>query len=479
MLLERTEQRCTERLTSNPGDVQAWLDRGVARLRLNRAEEGVKDLERAVSLDSKSADAHAALAYGLWAVNRLDEAMQEAQAALRIDPTHGSANFYAGRILLATGGNATEAISYLEKAAERIHEQVDLNLALFTAYRQAHDIVREAYQLRFLGHVLPPNHAAYTYSEGLLQADLGNLPLAIRYFRQALASDPNLLRAQQDLGVALAKTSQWKEAAEVLGPLAQKDPNSVAAAYFYALALENTGRGGEAEREARRLIELSPRSAEGYTILGIILSAQARHTEAAQVLESAAQIAPGDFEVQFYLGRARYALGDNGGARAAFEAALQAKPDDYDARFFLATVMEAEGEKEKAIGQYLELIRLQPEDARGYIGVGALQTKYGDRVQGLANLRKGYELQPDSYEAALALGRELARQEAPEEGLKLLRQAVQQAPDSPEAHYQLGLALRRAGRETEAQEEFSTVQRLNEERRGGKPQDEPASPRNH
>ncbi len=459
-----SESEHNARLQTDPQNQDALRERGLARLRLGRREEALADLTQAASLPAASADSAAALAYAYLSLDRLPEATQAARGALVKDPTHAGAHFYLGRILKARG-ETREAITHLEKAAERNPEDVDVQFELFAAYRLVTDVDQSARQLSLLRMLLPQNHPGILYAEGLLQADLGNLEIAVIRFRRALDINPRLDTVRQDLGVALTHAGRWPEALEVLAPLTQSQPRSFAAAYFHALALQNSQRGADAEAEARRALALRPGSADAHALLGIILAGKGAHNDALEVLTRAAHLDPKNFDAQFYLGRARYALRDLPGSRDAFRVALEVRPDDVEARFFLATVLEAAGEKDPALAEYRELIARRPQDARGYIGLGAVLAKYGQVEEALAQLQRAREIAPQDFEAALAFGRLLVKEGRIEEGVLRLQEAVALAPNSAEAHYQLGLGLQRAGRSDDARREFAAVDRLNRERR--------------
>jgi tetratricopeptide (TPR) repeat protein len=474
------EREADKRLAANPQDLKALSDRGNARLKAGNLDGAIFDLKQAAALDSKSADLRANLAFAYLLKGNTGESAKAAQDALAINPKHAGAHFYLGRILLLDPNQGAEAVKHLEAALDGLPEEVDVNVALFDAYRQARDFVKAEYQLRMLHMLLPPNHPSYHYLEGMLQADLGNLDVAIEKFHKALEGDPSLIRAQQDLGMALIQRGRWPEAVEVLEKVAKSQPDSFQAAYFHALALHNAKRSDQADAEARRAISLNPNSSDAHALLGIIHAVNGDNKNAIEWLEQAVRLNPRNFDAQLYLGRARYAMQDLARSRSAFEAALALRPDDRETRFFLATTLEAMGEKEAAVAQYRSLTTQAPNDARGYVGLGAILAKYGNAQEALGALQRARELDPENYEANLTLGRVLGQSGDPERGLPFLRKAVEILPDSPEGHYQLGLALRRAGQAAQAEQEFSIVQRLNREHREAGPgmgEPEPKPPR--
>lgn len=471
------EVRASKVLARNPADADALGDRGIARLHLGENKAGLDDLRRATVLAPKSALAQAHLAYGLWVSGSLDDALAAARRAATLNPNLGAGQYYAGRLLLLTGGDAHEAIDHLQRAAQ-IDPDPALHFDLLDAYRAAGDAVHARVELRLIEGWLPPGNARLIYAEGLIASDSGQLQAALEDFQKAVAADPELASARQDLGLGLAKLGRWQEAAAAFQELARRQPDSYTAAYFYALALQNSGRGEDAEREVGRAISLRPASADAYALLGIVLATRGDHQGATAALEKAVQLNPKSFDAQLYLGRSRYALQDYAGAREAFRAAVNLAPGDPQARFYLATVLEQTGDRDGALAEYREIVRLSPNDPRGYVGLGNFLAEHGETDEAMEALKHARELDPTDFEATFALGRLLARQEQWKPAIELLREATERNPQSAQAHYQLGLALRRDGRGDEATQEFAIVDRLNQQARKGSQNmgDDSASP---
>jgi len=462
---ERAVEQATAGLQKNPKDPEALINRGTALVHLGELEAGVKDLREAAALEPNSADAASHLAYGLWLSGQLSEALAMAQKALALNANLASAQYYVGRLLVLTAGDTKEAIDHLQKAFLLNPQQTDIVLDLLQAYRMTGDEDQAEAQLRLLQTFLPPEDPTVLYAEGLVASDQRQAELAIDYFRRAVAASPEMAPSRRDLGIALAKAGRWQEAADALGPLAAQQPYSFSAAYFNALALQNSHHEEEAEREAQRAIALNPKSADAHTLLGIALSSRGAYSDSVSALESAVALDPRNFDAQFYLGRARYALRDILGARNAFRAALDLRPQDNEVRFFLATALEELGDRDGALAEYREMTQRDPQDARGYVGLGNSLAEHGQNDDAMAALNRARELDPQNFEATFAMGRLLAREGQWQPAIALLREATQRKPGSAEAHYQLGLALRRNGQGQEAEREFATVQRLNQQLR--------------
>ncbi|MGH9670995.1 MAG: tetratricopeptide repeat protein [Terriglobales bacterium] len=346
-LREREEREASRRLRVNPNDAKALDNRGVARLRLGKVDEAVADLKRAVALDPKSADARADLAYGLMQQRRWPESLAAARSALALDPNHIAANAYAGHILVQSGGDVSEAIASLERAASRSPDDVDVRIDLLNANLQRHELGRAGMDLRVLRLLLPYGDARLAYEEGLLQAEQGNLEIAIERFRRALAADAKLNAARHSLGLALAQTGRWQEAIKLLGPLSQAEPQSFAIAYFHALALHNAQRA-EAETEARRAVTLRPQSAEGQALLGIILASQGKKEEAIPYLRRARELDPANFVATFALGRLLSDGGQMEEGLALLREAIKQAPESANAHLALAGALRRAGKLKEA-----------------------------------------------------------------------------------------------------------------------------------
>jgi tetratricopeptide (TPR) repeat protein len=346
-LRQGEERQATLRLRKNPNDAQALEERGVARLRMGRTEPALADLERAAKLTPKSADVRANLAYGLMQQRRWREALEVARAALALDPNHVAANAYAGHILLLTGGDLLEALACLEKAASRSPDDVDVRIDLLNANLRRHELGRAGVDLRVLRLLLPSGDARLWYEEGLIQADSGDLTVAIDRFQRALAADGRLEAARQGLGLALAQAGRWQEAIQVLGPLSQAEPGSFPVAYFHALALHNSQRS-EAEAEARRALALRPQSSEGESLLGVVLASEGKNAEAIPHLRRARELDAANLEATLALGSVLAEGGPLEEGLALLREAAKIAPESPNVHLALADALRRAGKLKEA-----------------------------------------------------------------------------------------------------------------------------------
>jgi tetratricopeptide (TPR) repeat protein len=459
---ERDEAAATARLRQNARDAEALADRGTARVLLGKLDGALADFRRAAELAPRQTDLHTSIGYILTRLNRRAEARDAFDRALALDPENFLANYHLGRMLLLAG-DAKAAVLNLEKAIAVRPDTAEIRFDLLTAYRLVGDAVKANAQLRYLRQARPRD-ARIVYAEGLLALDRGDVDAGIEKLRSAIAADPRLVGARQDLALAYIRGARWTDAEPILAEIVGRAPGALEPGYLYALTLFNLGRAAEAEARLRPLAARYPKAAPVVMLLGVVRSANgAPATELVELFRRAVELNPRAFDAQFYLGRALYSARDRVGAIAALDEAVKIDPKHVKARFFLATALEDDGQTEAAAAQYEELARLAPDSPEGHVGLGAVHVKLGELEAAIAALRRAVELDASLFEAHYALGRALVRAGQIDGGVASLARAVELEPERADAHYQLGLALRRAGRAEEAAREFETVERLNEQ----------------
>jgi Tfp pilus assembly protein PilF len=136
---------------------------------------------------------------------------------------------------------------------------------------------------------LDPTSAVYRDVLGLVFSQLQRPDLAQEQFRQAVALDPQLADAHFHLGVSLAESMEWAEAASAYRKALSLPTLTVPdlAHQNLGLALYHLRQHAEAEQELRFAITLSPEMQAAYYHLGLVLTAQGRPEEARAVFTRA------------------------------------------------------------------------------------------------------------------------------------------------------------------------------------------------
>lgn len=150
-----------------------------------------------IEKDPADFEAHYNLAAVLQAANKLDDAMREYEAALRIRPNDAAANNAMGAALLASG-QPSKAVAYLSQAAKTRPDYFDARYNLGNALAAQDDFAGAAEQFR-LALQLQPDDADAEANLGSALAEMGRYSEAKTHFEHALQLNPNNSLAKENL----------------------------------------------------------------------------------------------------------------------------------------------------------------------------------------------------------------------------------------------------------------------------------------
>jgi tetratricopeptide (TPR) repeat protein len=156
---------------------------------LGRHDEAAQRYEEALRLDASLIVAHFNLGAAHLQANRLPEAIDQLTQALRLDPNYAAAHASLGSALLLAG-RSTEALSHFESALR-----------------------------------LDPSAKAHQ-NLGLALLSVRRLPEAVAQLEQSVTLAPEVARAQELLGSALAAQGRTIEAIEHFRLALQREPDN-------------------------------------------------------------------------------------------------------------------------------------------------------------------------------------------------------------------------------------------------------------
>jgi tetratricopeptide (TPR) repeat protein len=126
--LARSIAHCRKAIESDPGNASAHNDLGILYLQANRAEEALREFERAASLQPGLGTAHVNASYAALALGRPREAESAAQRALEISRTNHRAHLLLGWSLVGQHLYSNAALESL-RIAEREFPEAHLAIA--------------------------------------------------------------------------------------------------------------------------------------------------------------------------------------------------------------------------------------------------------------------------------------------------------------------------------------------------------------
>jgi TolB-like protein/Tfp pilus assembly protein PilF len=192
-------------LELSPGYATAHTRYAVFLMRMGRTAEGLAEVHRAQSLDPLSPGGFSGLGWQLLSARRYEEAIEQFQNSLEMDPNLGLVHMHLGRAYQGKGETG-KAINELRKAADLIAGTVELATL-------AHAYARGSYMLqaqRILKDLEGRSVRAYVppYDMAIVYAGLGNKDRAFEWLAKsckeqdvelvALNADPELDNLHSD-----------------------------------------------------------------------------------------------------------------------------------------------------------------------------------------------------------------------------------------------------------------------------------------
>ncbi|HEY6554544.1 MAG TPA: FG-GAP-like repeat-containing protein, partial [Vicinamibacteria bacterium] len=209
------------------------------------------------------------------------------------------------------------------------------------------------------------------YRLGTLLAKGGQATKAKSAFERALAIEPDLSEARNDLGALVAQGGDLTSAIAHFRAALVSTPDYPDALNNLGYALLQTGEEGEARALYERALKLQPDFPEALNNLGLIHGRE----------------------------------GDIDGAEPYFRQALTRRPDYGEAANNLALVLVTRGQTDDALRLLAEFLEKNPEFENTYITLAKIYLTTNRRREGLSILERLLQRNPTH-----ALGLELARQ---------------------------------------------------------------------
>jgi tetratricopeptide (TPR) repeat protein len=283
-------------------------EQGAVNLRKGYAHMGAENYQAAAdeffkAVQKTPGEAAPRLFYGsaLYWLGAPDRALEEFEAALKLEPQNSMA-FQLRGIVKARRGEYRAALEDFLQSELYAPERPDVKMNAGSVY-----------------------HA------------LGNYPRALEYFRAAVQRDPENPLYRHQLGMFYSRLGRYDQAAEELGRAVRLHPAYEDAVFELAVLRERTGRPAEAIKLYRRALELKPGdSAARYRICWALFKA-GRYSELRKALPKAFQIAPandkGGISMSLaYAGGSAPAPADGQQNRGPLYSALSRVPPEQEAR---------------------------------------------------------------------------------------------------------------------------------------------------
>jgi tetratricopeptide (TPR) repeat protein len=300
---------------------------------------------------------------------------------------------------------------------------------------------------------------------GLLEARLGHYAQAIIFYRKAMALKPQMPGLRLNLGLALFKDGQYKQAIQIFTPLLRsQSPSSPEVQRLTVLVGMSHYGLGEYRAAVPYLKRAVDRDAQNLSLLltlahSCLLSNQYQcvldtyHRMVAQNAESA--------EADMLVGEALDEMKDTIGATREFRAAVQANPKEPNAHFGLGYLLWTQLQYQEASQEFQAELENTPNYTQAMLYLADADIRMNRNEDALPLLEKAVKIDPAISMARLDLGIVYAEADRKEDALREFKTAAALKPDDVNVHMRLGRLYRSMGRVSEAKNEFDKASSLN------------------
>jgi tetratricopeptide (TPR) repeat protein len=379
-LLSRNDAAGAEAAFRKAIDLQPELEMahrglGLALRARGQDEAALRELQVATRLDASDADAHYALAMTAWALSNQSSASSRARGA----PPQDYAALAAGEFRkLATlrprdasvreilteidlqGGRKEDALSEAQEAVRLAPDNSRAHVALGRAYFAGAEEDKAAAEYQKALELNPKEGEAFL-ALGQIRFFQRRYVQAAEYFQRAIQVSPNLAPAYAGMAKLFLQQGRSAEARNMLEKVVALDPQDWQSQYQLAVLLNEAGEAGSATDLLEKVARLHPDflPAQEQLVMGLVRRGDLKKAGAmAGALIAAQPQAPEGHRLQALILRRQH---DLEGALAEAAMALGPEPDSASMLALQAISLWQLKRKKDALAAFREAWKLEPK----------------------------------------------------------------------------------------------------------------------
>lgn len=412
-------------------------------------------IQRALTLDPKSPDAHYAMAGVFLARKNLAKAADEFKLAADLSPARGIARlkyaefeFQSGAVDKAKAILAdivTKTPDFLPAALLQAQitfseKKIDDSLALVSQI-----LVRD-----------PTDMDAYLLKGQLLLAK-GDTKNAIIDLQRACQTYPNLPLLKYRLAQAYLQDHDTARALTALKAAVATSPDYADAVILLATVNLRTGNAAAVVPAMVKLLKKQPNLVRARLLLASAYRSLKQFDDAIAIFRAQIQVNPKDAESYFMLGMNLLEKGDTAQARTAFEKAQALGPLDLVPTYALVELDLLAKDSDAALKRVQSQVEAQPKSSGAQFLLGKVYVAKKDWPEAEAALLKSLSLDPNSVVAYDLLTLVYVAQHKLDQAIKELQAYLAKHPNDPKALMIMGNLYRVTGQPSKAQGTYENL----------------------
>ena len=301
---------------------------------------------------------------------------------------------------------------------------------------------------------------------GFLEARQERYQEAIPLYRKAIALDPHMPGLEMNLGLALFKAGELREANQIFGKLLKSQPPSSAEAKRLRTLIGMADYGLKEFAAAIPLLKEAtlddPQNLPFRLLLAHSCLAEKQYQCVLDAYHEILSLNAESAEADMLAGEALDEMQDHTGAIQQFRAAVKANPKEPNVHFGLGYLLWTQLQYAEAADEFKAELANVPDHAQALLYLADSNLKMNHPDLALPLLLKVVRLQSNAELAHLDLGIIYADKGQHADALRELQLAAKINPNDVGVHWRLGQLYRAMGRKNEAQAEFEKTKTLNQ-----------------
>jgi tetratricopeptide (TPR) repeat protein len=444
---------------------------GESYFRSGKINQSIEEFKRVIEA-GPSARAYSFLGLALAHLGRFDEAKQDFQNGLKLEPHNNFCLFQLGNIAKLQGDSAGAEAIFL-KVLRSSPDYPDALLELADIRIQGKKFSEAAELLRKYVRVSTNPSVGY-YKLAMVEKSLHQTKAAERDLAQfqelskdsPVASHPyDHLFDYLDHRAKLDPHAQAQQDLAALGEQIKLHPDQPEILYALAEAYLKAGDVEEARNAIARLDKERPDDSRTLTGAGVLLARYGLYDDAIQHFQAALQAKPGADDVSFDLADAYI---HKGTYSKALDAAMQISEQGRKDESYLALLGDIYahlGDYARAEEIYRAAILRNPDNDQDYLSLALLEFRENKIAEAKQTLLKGQAHIPGSGKIVWGLGLTAALDGDTAGAARQLERAVEMLPEWPGSYSTLGVFYFQTGQIAKAKEVLDRFKNSNA--RGG------------
>ena len=326
----------------------------VSELEVQRCREQVRNYPH-------ESFAHNNLALALFHAKQKEEALQEVQTALKLDPDSIEAHTNLGMLLCDKDQGDAAADEYKRALAlDSDNGAVHNNLGVVYFNRQQWKLAEYEFHKALEGNRSDP-YAHHNLADTMLQE--GRLAESIKECGKTLEYDSHFFAAYATRGLVEDKMGRTAQGLTDIKLTVQAADDPAQSLLDLADPLRQFAGPRVAASQFREILRLYPQTAAGEETLGRLLLAAGLDRDAAGEFQAAVHLDPARTTGHFLLARALLRLDRQEAAAAEAREALKLDPNSAEARNTLGMALYQEGQTQAGRSEWQAVLALDNKDA--------------------------------------------------------------------------------------------------------------------